>query len=169
MTLLHEVRMLFKILILVMFENEHPVFAQQVALENQVDQFVLLLAVVRRIGKDEVVLHGVLFQEPKNIRTHHEQLFHIEFVGSFANESYAAEVHINGYHFWAAARHQFVGNVARSCKQVQGFGFLEIVVVFYDVEQALLGHVGGGAYWQVGGRDDLPPLVSSSDDSHLSA
>jgi hypothetical protein len=42
-------------------------------------------------------------------------------------------------------------------------------VIVDDVEQALLGHVGGGAHGQIGRSHDLPALVSSSDDPHLIA
>ena len=46
MALFHKVGMLVKMLVFVMFEYEHPAFAQQVAFEDEINQFIVLLPVV---------------------------------------------------------------------------------------------------------------------------
>ena len=105
MTLLHEMRMLLKVLILIVFEHEHPAFAQEVVLEDEVHQGVVMLTVVRRVGKDEVILHFVLVQEAEDIGADNEQLLHAEFVGGLSDEFHAAEIQVYGDHFGTAARH----------------------------------------------------------------
>ena len=111
MPLFHEVGMLLKVLILIVFEHEHPAFAQEVVLEDEVHQGVVMLTVVRRVGKDEVILHFVLVQEAEDIGADDKQLFHIKLVGSLTDEFHTTKVLINGNDFWAASRNQFVGAV----------------------------------------------------------
>ena len=67
MTLLHEMGMLLKVLEFVVFQNKHATFAKQVIVEDELHQGILMLAVVRRVGKDEVVLHLVVTQETVHI------------------------------------------------------------------------------------------------------
>ena len=141
--------------------------AQKIVVEDEPHKGVVVLAVVGRVGKDEVVLHLVLLEEAESVGTDDEQLAHVEFVGCVTDELHAAEVLVDGNDLGAAARHQLIRNVARAGKQVQGLGLLKVEMVLDDVEQTLLGHVGGGTNRQVGRGRDLSPLVSSSDDSHF--
>ena len=103
MPLLHEMRMLLKVLILIVFEHEHAAFAQQVPFKNEVDQFVVMFAVVRRVGEDEVVLHRMLVQKTENIGADDKQLLHIEFVGCLSNKLHATKVLVDGHDLGATS------------------------------------------------------------------
>ena len=103
MPLLHEVRMLLKVLVFVVFQHKHSAFAQQVVFKDEVDQLVVVFAVVRRVGKDEVVLHLVLVQKAVYVGTNHKQLLHVEFESGFANELYAAKILVDRHYFGTAS------------------------------------------------------------------
>ena len=128
-----------------------------------------MFAVVRRVGKDEIVLHLVAAEKSVNVRADDEQFLHVKLVGSFTDELHATEVLVDGDDLRAASRDQLIGDVARAGKQVQSFCVFKVEVVFDNVKQALFSHIGGGSHGQVVGRDDLSSLVSSSDNSHLNA
>ena len=64
---------------------------------------VVVLAIVGRVGEDEVILHLVFVQEAENIGADDEQFFHVEFVSRLANESHAAKVLVDRHHFRTAS------------------------------------------------------------------
>ena len=103
MTLLHEMGMFLEVLVFVVFQDKHAAFAKQVALKNEVDQLVVVFAIVGRVGEDEVILHLMFVQEAENIGADDEQFFHVEFVSRLADESHAAEVLVDGHHFRTAS------------------------------------------------------------------
>ena len=72
MPLLHEMRMLLEVLVFVVLQHKHTVFFQQVVVENKLDQLIVMLAIVWRVGKDEVVFHLVGAKEAEDIGTDDE-------------------------------------------------------------------------------------------------
>ena len=97
------IRMLREIYCSVMLQHEYSVLFQQLVFENQINENVIMLTVVRRVGEDEVVFCLMHRQKPENIRLYYRSLIHIQLVGCLADKSNAVLVFVDGGHSWAAS------------------------------------------------------------------
>ena len=103
MALVHEMGMFLKMDVFVVFQYKHPILGEQVVVEDQTHQFVIALAVVRRIGEDEVVLGLMVGEKTEHVRTHGNQFLHVEFERGLADKLDAAEVKVHLSHFGTTA------------------------------------------------------------------
>ena len=166
MPLLHEVRVLLEVDVFVVLQHKHAIVGKQPIVEHKADQLVVMLAIVRRIGKDKVVFCLMVGEKAEHVGAHGKKFVHAEFECRFADELDTAEIKVDRGHLGAAARDKLIGDVAGAGKKVERVDALKIHVVFQNVEQTLLGHVGGGPDREVVGRYDLTPLVSASYNAH---
>ena len=92
---------------------------------------------------------------------------HIQLVGRLTDESDAVLVFIDSGHMRATSRDELIRYVSSAGKKVKGCRFLQIYLIFKDIEQTFLCHIGCGARREVVGRHYLSSLMSSSYYSHV--
>ena len=91
----------------------------------------------------------------------------LQLIHETADEAEVEWITLHRHHMSASSAQQFQGDASRTRKEVQCRGlFIEVQVSLQDIEEILLGKVGGGT----GGKGlwnlKVPPFVFSCNDSH---
>ena len=107
-TLIEQVPVSGKIVSFGMFENQNPVGFQQVVSEQQIRYFFDMRHIIRRIGKNNVILQFANRQEMERVVADNPDLAEPKFAGGGANESRMAGGYFNGVNGRAAARSKLV-------------------------------------------------------------
>ena len=166
-TMVVKLRMTGKIVLPGMFHHQPAVGQQQVVLEHVVDDLLDVRQVVRRVGEDDVELLPARGGVGEGVLPDHRHLVVVvQLVDGLLDELGAQRALIDRHHGNRLAGSKLVGDVAGARKKIEYPHIIEVEIVVQDVEKALLAHVHGRAHGQVGGRDNVPAPVFSTDDSH---
>src|SRR5690606_28568191 len=102
---------------------------------------------IRRVGKNNICSGTGLVQETEHITSNGPD-GKIKFPGCFLDKLYASGVCIYGSYGLASAAGKFVTDIARSCKKIKNSDFLQVKMVFKDVEKCFFCKIGCWAYRQ---------------------
>lgn len=163
-----DIRMLRKIVVFSVFENENPIGTQQVMLENQVGNRRKRFQLIGRIGKNQVELPLRGFDEAKNVLSDDDVTLGLELLGAIFDELHVLRIHFYAHDWVAASRQHFKRDAARARKEVERTGTLEINVSVEHVEEVFLRKIGRRTRLERARNVEMPTLVDSSDDAHNS-
>ena len=142
-TLPDEMRMSSKGIISRMFQNKYTFIIQDMRLKNQVRNFLQSRMIIRGICENDVKgLDGPL-QIFESIRPDYGNLFKLKSPAGIPYESEMGRCQFNGSHGPGSPGGKFIGNAARTRKQVQYIRFFHGVLVDQNIKQAFLSKVGG--------------------------
>ena len=162
-----EFRMLREVAFARMLHHQPAVGEQQVVLEHVVNDFLGVGQVVRRIGENDVELLPTRCRIGEGVLPDDRHLVVVlQLVDGLLDELGAQRTLVHGQDRNSAPGGELVGDVAGAGEKVEHPHAIQVEVVVQDVEEAFFAHVHGGTHRQVGGRDDVPAPVLSTDNSH---
>ena len=162
-----EFRMLREVALARMLHHQPAVGEQQIVLKHVVDDFLGVGQVVWRVGEDDVELLAAGGGVGEGILPDDRHLVVVlQLVDGLLDELGAQRTLVHSHHRNCAPGGELVGDIAGTGEKVEHPHAIQVEVVVQDVEEAFLAHVHGGAHRQVGGRDDVPAPVLSTDNSH---
>jgi len=162
-----EFRMLREVALARMLHHQPAVGEQQIVLEHVVNDFLSVGQVVGRVGEDNVELLAARGGVGEGILPDDRHLVVVlELVDGLLDELGAQRALIHGHDRNSAPGGELVGDIAGAGEKVEHPHAVQVEVVVQDIEETLLAHVHGGAHRQVGGRDNVPAPVLSTDYSH---
>ena len=164
--MLHKVRVAGEVVVFAMFEDEDTLGLEQTFLEDETWNPGQLLQGIGRIGKDEVELLLARLDETEGIATKGDADLRIEFFQTVGDEAVMISILFDADDVGAAARHQFEGDAARAREEVEGCGAFKVHITRQDIEDVLLGKVGGGSCLETPWNLKVPSLVYACNDSH---
>lgn len=133
-SLLYKTWMIVEILHRLMFYDQQPIGCQEVALKNYLGNFRDLVEVVRRIGKNEVVLLGFHLEVLKNILLVGLYLFLPVLAGYIFQIVYAMNATVDRDHLRGAPGSEFHRYVTCAAKQVKYLNILKFNLILEDIE-----------------------------------
>ncbi len=149
-----------------MFQYKPSSGFEQGGAENQVRQCSKGIQLVRRIGKNDIVL---LFQVPddvENIGPVGTYIVEFQGVDSLSDKGNGTVIDIDQVDP-GATRGKFIADTSRTCEQVEHCYFFEIEMIIQDIEEALLGKIGCGPRRKILTDRYMPPLVFTTYYTHI--
>lgn len=166
--LLKESWMRLEAVLVAVFQHKPATGHEHVPFKNEVGQGFNRWHLEGRVGKYEIVLHHRTLNEFENICVYDfYKLLDVKRFGCLLHKFHAAGKLVHVGHILAAPGDELVAVVASATKKVEHFDFLKVIDVLQDVEQRLLGHVGGrpsGPF--ICGRMETPALEFARNDAH---
>ncbi len=164
--MLHEVGVAGEVVVFAMFEDEDALGLEQALLEDEPRNPGQLLQGIGRIGKDEVELLFARLDETEGIATKGDAGLRVEFLQAVGDETVVVAIQFDTEYMGTAARHQFEGDAARAREEVEGRGSFKVHITRQDIEDVLLGKVGGGPCLETSWNLKVSSLVYACNDSH---
>jgi len=151
-----------------MFQDEHSPFIDQPMFQNKIRDLFETLQLIRRIGKDKVVI----FRAPGNEFQHivaqqMDGLLQLQLLNDRGDKGIMDMVHFDTGDIAASSRSKFEGDATGPCKKIQNFGLFKIYPVVQNVEQVFLGKVSGRPGLKILSGVEEPPLHFAANYSHL--
>ena len=145
---------------------QKSIFAEQIPLQNKVDNSLATLQIVGCVRKYHIKLLATALQIQKYIGVGGVEVGKSQLLGGFANEGIVHGVYLHTRHTLRAPRTELIANRARARKEVEHINILEINKVAEYIEEVLLGEIGCGASPQVAWGNDGPTPIFTTDNSH---
>lgn len=146
---LEEVRMLFEVMVRVMFHNEPAIVFQQFVVKDEIRNFGEVGEWIGRTGKDKVVLLGAVLHVFEDIHGEHTHTRETEFFSCFFDEVGAFRKLLHDSNIGTSAGRHFVADAAGAAKEIEEFNRFEIEIVVEHVEQSFLCKIRCGASWDI--------------------
>lgn len=167
--MLHKAWVLREVVVLAMFEHKESSLLEQATFHYDVGHLWQLLQSIRRIGKDEVEAFTTACQISKHIGTDGEGFLCLQLIHETADEAEVEWITLHRHHVSASSAQQFQGDASRTRKEVQCRGlFIEVQVSLQDIEEILLGKVGGGSGFESAWYLKAASLVFACYYAHIS-
>lgn len=152
-----------------MFQNEQATIVEDVTIQNYIRHLRQLLQCIRRIGKDKIKTLTATGQITKYISANGEGFFSLKLINKATDEAKVEWVILDRHHMSASSAQQFQGDASRTRKEVQCRGlFIEVQVSLQDIEEILLGKVGGGSGFESAWYLKAASLVFACYYAHIS-
>ena len=156
-----------EVMVLAVLQDEPSVGLEQLLLKDQIGQGRQLLQGIRRIGIDEIETDMTGMQEPEHIAAHDTQIMNTELPAGLDDEILLGMRQLHRRHLTRTATDKLQSDTTRTGKQIEHVHPLEVHAVLEQVEQALLGEVGGRPRGDIfRGRQSPPPILSTDDPHH---
>lgn len=155
-----------EIVLLPVFENQDAVLFQQ--RKSEVGKFFESVEGVGGIGEDEVEASACRNDEAKYIAAD-EQVIGAgdgQFIGYFLDELLLRTSHLDAGDVLCPSAEEFERDAACPAEEVEADEPFEIHSVLKDVEESLLGQIGGRAGFQVAGSVETTAAVYAGDNFH---
>lgn len=150
-----------------MFQDKYSFRVQNFGGEYQVGEFRQPPMVVWRVGKDYIKALDRLFQESEAIPPDDGDLVQFHLSATVLYEIEMPGSKLQRYNRTGTPGSKFVGDNARTGKQVKNIHLFKIILMYQDIEEAFPGKISGGSGSERFGRMDLLAPVFSTDYAHL--
>ncbi len=164
--LLKEVRVVFEVELLGVFQNKKSFFLQQFLFENQIGQIAQSVQIIRRVGKDEIIFMARLQQKLEHIGFQGRAAFEVEVFEIILYKLYVQGLHLNTGNRICAAREALYGKGTRAAEQIQHFHLIKIHQMIEHIEKSFAGEVRCGAAFEVLGNQQASAFQGAGDYAH---
>ena len=149
-----------------MLQDEKTVRIKDPGSYHQIWQCLDVFHIIRRIGKNQVVLTEWVLQELENIFTDGFEIFCLHNPGCFIDEFNTVRIAVDGGDQGSSPGKKLVRNASGSGKEIEHPKSLKIHKVGQDIKKAFLGEIGSGPHSHASWRMDLLPPEFSCNDPH---
>jgi len=157
-----------EVVLLAMLEDQETAGLEHLLFEDEAGDGGQFGESVGWVGENEVELLLAGADEAEDVAADED----VVAVGRYllhtlADERGVVAVCLHAYHRRATARQHLERYAARACKEVESVGSVKVDVSADDVEDVLLGEVGGGSCLEGSGNVEVATLVYSCYYSHI--
>ena len=124
---------------------------------------------IRRIGENDIELFPADRQEIEDVVPDHRHVGEAEARSFSLDEGRVAPLHLDAIHPRSAAGSEFEGYGPSAAEKIQHLEVLELILVVEDIEESLLGEVGGRPGFVAHRRIDDLALQASAYYPHITS
>ena len=159
-----------EVVVLSVFEDEDAVGGKPFLAQDEGWELVEVSQSVGRVGEDQVERrNGWGVEIAKDIASHQLMAWarYLQLGGHVLDELLLLTSHLDADNMGGASAEQFEADAACAAKEVERPTPVDVHAVLEDVEQRLLGQIGGGPCLEVAGRVETTSAVLTCDDLHF--
>ena len=151
---------------LAVFEDEESAVGQCARAHDEVGELAELGQGIGGVCKDEGELFGAAGEVFEHVAPDSDGSGIAQGGEHLANEAEMLVVFLDADDAPGSAREELEGDAARAAKEVEGMEAFKVEVGTEDVEEVLLGEVGGGSCLEGGGDGEVASFVFSGYGTH---
>lgn len=165
--MLHKMRMGCKGVFTRVFQDENPLFIQDLCAEYEVRKLRKTRMIEGRVGKNNIEGLAWSLQVPECICPDYRYLIHLDGPEGILNKFIVHWQHLKGQHTSGSPGGKFIGYAARSGKQVKHIRVLDTELMNQNIKKALFSKIGGRPCFEVYGGTYLFAPEYATDYAHL--
>ncbi len=164
--MLEESGLLGEVVVFAVLEDKDAVGLQQVVAEDEAREGCEVLEGVGRVGEDEVELLMTFLQETEHVATDEDVVCRADLLHALGDEGGVVAISLHTDDGCTAAGEHLKRDAAGTGEEVEGGGVVEVDIAIEDIEDVLLGEVGGRTCLESSWYVEVPTFILSGYDSH---